>query len=80
MLQNELNSLKEDNNKMIYEREKQTIEIKKLQTIISEGNKNLQINQLQKEELMRENRELKSTKDTMMSSDYSYKNEMLIYK
>jgi hypothetical protein len=41
MLQNELNSLKEDNNKMIYEREKQTIEIKKLQTIISEGNKNL---------------------------------------
>ena len=49
------------------------VENKKLHTIISEGNKNLQVVQFQKEELMKENRELKSGKQQIASSDYAAK-------
>lgn len=56
------------------------MENKKLHTIISEGNKNLQIVQFQKEELMKENRELKSGKQQIASSDYAAKSELFLLK
>lgn len=49
------------------------MENKKLLNIISEGGKNLQALQLQKEELMKENRELKTGKQQIASSDQANK-------
>lgn len=56
LLQNEVQVLREEAESAASEREKKVLENKKLQLVIGEGSKNLQIMQLQKEELMKENR------------------------
>lgn len=73
VLEEEVKILREQGEQRTIERDKALVENKKLHTIISEGNKNLQVVQFQKEELMKENRELKSGKQQIASSDYAAK-------
>jgi len=51
-----------------------------LQLVIAEGSKNLQVMQLQKEELMKENRELKTGKQAIYSSDAASKSELFLLR
>ncbi len=62
------------------ERDKAQLENKRLLGIIAEGSKNLQLLQLQKEELLKENRELKTGKQQIASSDQASKSELFLLR
>ena len=56
------------------------MEAKKLMAIIAEGSKQQQLLQLQKEELMKENRELKTGKQQIATSDQAAKSELFLLR
>lgn len=62
------------------ERDKAQMDVKKLQGIIAEGSRNIQSLQLQKEELMKENRELRSGKQILTSADSNAKSEIFVLR
>jgi chromosome segregation ATPase len=80
LLEDEVKILREQGEQRTIERDKAQLENKKLLTIINEGSKNHQLLQLQKEELMKENRELKTGKQQIASSDQAAKSELFLLR
>lgn len=56
------------------------MEARKLQGIIAEGSRNIQSLQLQKEELMKENRELRNGRQMLTSADSMAKSEIFVMR
>ena len=72
-LTEELQCLRTDAQEKAIDADRTHAENRKLQMIIGEGSKNLEALQIQKEELMRENSELKTGKHQLTSADYQAK-------
>lgn len=80
LLSQELDIMKNQIKERVIEKDKAQMEVRKLQGIIAEGSRNLQTLQLQKEELMKENRELRSGKQILTSADSMTKNDLFVLK
>lgn len=80
LFEEELKVLKSQAEQRTIERDKAQMDVKKLQGIIAEGSRNIQSLQLQKEELMKENRELRSGKQILTSADSNAKSEIFVLR